>query len=129
LKAVIAYRSIIHIGVCTPVLVGGRFAAPTALLAILVAHGLVSPVLFSLATTVGRAYSRRMLYVCRALPRLNFALLRTIALALVFNAGFPPTLNFITEVLSLFYTFKLRNFFGLVFCGVFVMGGLYGIFI
>jgi len=101
LKSIIAFRRIIHIGVCVPILAFGSLSSYSGLLAILVGHGVASPVLFSVATSLGGTFNTRILFFVKGLPGASFAIIALTAVALSFNAGFPPTLNFMAELLGL----------------------------
>lgn len=101
LKSIIAFRRIIHIGVCLPILAFGSLSSYSALLAMLVGHGLARPVLFSVATSLGGSFNTRILFFVKGLPRASFAIIALTAVSLSFNAGFPPTLNFMAELLGL----------------------------
>jgi len=129
LKSIIAFRRIIHIGVCVPILAFGSLSRLSALLAILVGHGLASPILFSVATSLGSTFNTRILFFVKGLPTIRFAIIALTAVALSFNAGFPPRLNFIAELLGLLRCWGLGSPIVVVFGCVFLVGGLYGIFI
>jgi len=129
LKSIIAFRSIIHIGVCVPILRFGSLSRLSALLAILVGHGLARPILFRVATSLGSSFNTRMLFFVKGLPTIRFAIIALTAVALSFNAGFPPRLNFIAELLGLLRCWGLGTPILLIFGCVFLAGGLYGIFI
>jgi len=84
-----------------PILAFGSLSSYSGLLAILVGHGVASPVLFSVATSLGGTFNTRILFFVKGLPGASFAIIALTAVALSFNAGFPPTLNFMAELLGL----------------------------
>jgi len=101
LKAIIAFRRIIHIGVCLPILAEGSVVSQAGVISIIVGHGIASPVLFRVATRLGGRFNSRMVSYVKIIPSISFAIMSVVVVSLSFNAGFPPTLNFIAEVLGL----------------------------
>jgi len=129
LKAIIAFSSIMHIGVCLPILAQGSVFCQAAVLSILVGHGLASPVLFRVATSLGGMFNTRIISYVKILPLISFSIIGLVAVSLAFNAGFPPTLNFIAETIGMVCCWNLSLVFCVIFSLVFLVGGLYGIYI
>jgi len=98
IKRLIAYSSVVHIGVVRIGLLIGREAGRGAALIIVVAHGVCSPVLFRFAYYLYKYTHSRLLVRCRvgaANPLMSTLFLLTIAV----NMGVPPFLNLWSEVL------------------------------
>lgn len=92
IKSLIAYSSVVHIGVVRVGLLIGREVGRGAALIIVVAHGVRSPVLFRFAYHVYRYSHSRLLTRCRggwASPLRSALFLLMIAV----NIGVPPFLN------------------------------------
>lgn len=98
-KALIAYRSVTHIGLVIMASLGGSVWGYYGALVGIVAHGLVSSFLFVLANLGYRVFSSRRLFLTKGVisfcPLLRFFWF----LALGANMGMPPSLNLVREVM------------------------------
>ena len=113
-KCVVAYSSIIHIGVVCLGVVSGLESGYWAAIAILVSHSLSSPLLFCLANILYLSTSSRCFIL--GLRNSNHGLLLfLLALFLGLNFGLPPSSAFWVEV-------AIFSFLGCTFfCGCFFL--------
>merc|ERR1719348_327787 len=97
LKGLIAYSSVVHIGVVTVGVVRGVEIGYSCALLMVIAHGICSPILFALAYLVYNSSHRRVINNNKgrlATPILAFFLF----LLLAINIGVPPSVNLWSEV-------------------------------
>ena len=96
IKILIAYSSVVHIGVVTIGLVSGREIGYTCGLMIILSHGLSSPLLFAYSYSIYESsHSRMMINNSMGWPTIYFRFLFLIRL----NIGVPPRLGLWAEVL------------------------------
>jgi len=93
LKSLIAYSSVVHIGVVTAGLVMGRELARSGALIIVVGHGLCSPCLFRYAYGLYCNVHRRLIVLGRG-GRAHPLIVSILLLLVAINIGVPPSLNF-----------------------------------
>jgi NADH-ubiquinone oxidoreductase chain 4 len=126
LKKIVAYSSIVHMGLLPFVLFSQVDASITGALLMMLAHGLVSPALFIM---VGQLFDRHhtefMVYlggVASVMPfwRVAFFLL-TLA-----NAGLPLFPDFIAEFLVLGCLFTVHPLHSFLVCAMLVLPSAYG---
>ena len=104
IKYIIAYSSVVHIGVVTVGWVSFTYSSKYALLLMTFGHGLSRPFLFAASYILYKVYHRRSLLFSKGIVFSLFTF--TLFILLTINAGFPPRLNlwaeicFITHVLS-----------------------------
>lgn len=97
LKGLIAYSSVVHIGVITVGVVRGLEVGYRCALLMAVAHGICSPILFALAALIYNSSHSRIINNNKgslATPTLAFFLFLLVAV----NMGVPPTANLWAEV-------------------------------
>ena len=97
MKGLIAYSSVVHIGVVTVGVVRGVEIGYSCALLMVIAHGICSPILFALAYLVYNSSHRRVINNNKgrlATPTLAFFLF----LLLAINIGVPPSVNLWSEV-------------------------------
>ena len=93
MKSLIAYSSVVHMGVVGVGLLVGRELGRATALIIVVGHGVCSPALFRYAYYLYRTTHSRLLY--RSRGSLSVPLGRGVLLLLFYvNIGVPPFLNF-----------------------------------
>jgi len=92
-KSVVAYSSIIHIGVVTLGVLSGSDSGYWVATSIMIAHSLVSPLLFVLANHLYLAFSSRCFILHHCLSGSSFLLFLLISF-LGLNFGLPPFLSF-----------------------------------
>lgn len=97
-KRLIAFSSVVHMGVVTVGVAVGRELGYLCAVLIVVAHGVCSPLLFALAYQLYLASHRRMLTANRGRLSTPLAVLGLFTLLAV-NMGVPPFLNLWREVL------------------------------
>jgi len=100
MKSLVAYSSVVHIGVVTLGAIRGLELGFWVAGGILVGHSLLSPVIFSLAFELYLSRGRRS-FVHGHTSSVSMSLLLAIGLCSGLNFGLPPFLNFWVEV-SLF---------------------------
>lgn len=100
MKSLVAYSSVVHIGVVTLGALSGHEVGFWVACGIVIGHSLLSPLLFVLAFELYRAFGSRN-FVCGHFSPGFSHLLLAIRLCFGLNFGLPPFLNFWVEV-SLF---------------------------
>jgi len=100
MKSLVAYSSVVHIGVVTLGALSGLELGFWVAGGILVGHSLLSPIIFSLAYELYLSSGRRS-FVCGHSSSVSLSLLLAVSLCSGLNFGLPPFLNFWVEV-SLF---------------------------
>merc|ERR1719290_744635 len=92
MKALVAYSSVVHIGVVGTGLYAGSELGRVAALAMVVGHGVCSPIIFSYAYYLYRFSHRRLL--ARSRGGLTSPMMCALFLMLIaVNIGVPPFLN------------------------------------
>jgi len=100
MKSLVAYSSVVHIGVVTLGALSGLEVGFWVACGIVLGHSLLSPLLFVLAFELYQAFGSRN-FVCGHSSSVSSSLLLAISLCFGLNFGLPPFLNFWVEV-SLF---------------------------
>jgi len=100
MKSLVAYSSVVHIGVVTLGALSGLEVGFWVACGIVVGHSLLSPLLFVLAFELYQAFGSRN-FVCGHFCSVSSSLLLATSLCFGINFGLPPFLNFWVEV-SLF---------------------------
>lgn len=89
-KLLIAYSSVVHMGVVILGFISGTELGFTCGLIIVIAHGLSSPFLFAFSYWIyNRTHSRLLLHNRRFRPILVFILMSLVSI----NMGVPPTMR------------------------------------
>nr|YP_009917957.1 NADH dehydrogenase subunit 4 [Pseudoboletia maculata]QLM02005.1 NADH dehydrogenase subunit 4 [Pseudoboletia maculata] len=101
LKALIAYSSVGHMSVVAAAIFSGTNWGLNGALMLMIAHGLVSSALFSLANTVYERSGTRTLAIARGLKMLLPLSTLWWLLMCAANLGLPPSPNLIGEILIL----------------------------
>jgi len=96
MKSIIAYSSVVHIGVVTIGWVSLSYSSKYSLLLIAFGHGLSSPLLFAASYILYKLFHRRRLLFSKGILFSLFSL--TLFILLTINAGFPPRLNLWAEI-------------------------------
>jgi len=122
-KAIVAYSSVIHIAWVIIFLSWGGPLAELGVISLLLGHGIRRPLLFRLVTNPKG--SRSFMY----LDKLPFFGISIFVIALAVSAGLPPSLNFISEVACFFSLGSLSTRITVLFFLVFLLRGLYSLFI
>jgi len=129
LKSLIAYSSVVHIG---PVLLGlirGTWLGLFSSFLMIIAHGICSSGLFYALNLFYERWSRRSVIVMKGglicSPIFSFWWFRLCA----GNIGFPPSLNFVSEVFLCLVLIG-QNFFVMIFLGgVLLLSGVYRVYL
>jgi len=124
-KAVIAFSRIIHMAWVVSLLVWGRNLSEMGLLMLLIGHGIRRPLLFSLVASYSDSGSRSLFYR----SNLTYPLITLFILMLAINCGFPPSLNFLREIICFIVLCQLSSIVCFLFFVVFLLGGFYSLFI
>lgn len=125
IKTLVAYSSVVHIGVVTLGLFTGLEVGYYSALGMIIGHSLISPLMFSVAYILYCSKSSRS-FSEAFISSLNAFILLFLAVITAINSSLPPFLNFFVEV-SLFAAMgsyfscsllilALSAFFSLVFC-------------
>ena len=96
MKSIIAYSSVVHIGVVTIGWLSLSYSRKYSLLFITFGHGLSSPLLFAASYILYKVYHRRRLLFSKGVLFSLFSF--TLFILLTINAGFPPRLNLWAEI-------------------------------
>lgn len=124
LKRIIAYSSIAHMGFVILGTFGGTIIALNGAILLMIAHGLVSGGLFLAVGFLYDRYKSRNLLYYRGLTNVMPLYSIIFFLFALANLGFPPTLNFISELLILAGVIENNLFsallsgFGILFAGI-----------
>ena len=128
IKSLIAYRSVVHIGVVTIGVVRGSEIGYKCALIIVIAHGICSPFLFALAYYFYESRHSRVISCNKgfiSLPSMVFLCFILVAV----NMGVPPSINLWSEVVMFLRLSELmkNSIFFLVW--VAFLGIIYNLFI
>jgi len=124
-KAIIAFSRIIHIAWVVSLLVWGSHLSEAGLLILLVGHGIRRPLLFRLVASYSDSGSRSLFYS----SNLTYPLMTLFIIILAINCGFPPSLNFLSEIICFISLYQLSSIICSTFFVVFLLGGFYSLFI
>ena len=125
IKLLIAYSSVVHIGVVLIGFLGGTELGYTCGLLMVTAHGLTSPFLFSIAYWFyGSSHSRLFVNNTLAWPIISGLLAGLVSL----NINVPPRLRLWSEVLMAMRTFNFINYAALVLLAIFFLGAAYNLY-
>lgn len=109
LKRIVAYSSIAHMNIVILGCFGGNIISLQGAILLMIAHGLVSGGLFlSVGYLYDRYKSRNLLYyrdIKNIMPVFEWIFL----LLIIANLGFPPTLNFISELMIISGFFESKQ--------------------
>ncbi len=97
-KALIAYRSIGHMGLVLAGAISGTEIGVKGALVVVVAHGLSSPAIFRLANIVYETSFSRSVALCKGVISVFPALCLTFFLVCAINMSAPPSINLIGEI-------------------------------
>nr|ALO20727.1 NADH dehydrogenase subunit 4 [Proboscidactyla flavicirrata] len=128
MKTLIAYSSVAHMGLVTLSIFTHSFEGIIASIAIMVAHGLVSPALFiSTSVLYARHHTRAIKYYKGLTVSMPIFACLTLILFLA-NISFPLTFNFIAEFFSVLCAFKYSKLVGLLSCVGMLLGTVYSLY-
>lgn len=129
LKLIIAISSIIHIAFMILIYYTGHSISLWTLLIIIVAHGLISPLIFIF---VGNIYdyisSRRRGIIKGALKRLTYVSIIWFFLT-IFNIAVPLSINFIAEIYFFFNAMAYSYFLSVLGIVLIFINGLFNIYL
>ena len=128
IKRLIAYSSVSHMGLVTLAIFCHSKEGIIASIIMMIAHGLVSSGLFmSSAVLYVRHHSRAIRYFRGVVTMMP--IFSTITLILILaNIGFPLTLNFIAEFLSIVTAFNYSKIAGIITCLGALMSTIYALY-
>lgn len=128
IKRLIAYSSVSHMGLVTLAIFCHSKEGVIASIIMMIAHGLVSSGLFmSSAVLYVRHHSRAIRYFRGVTVTMPMFSLVTLVLILA-NIGFPLTLNFIAEFLSILTAFSYSKIVGIIACIGALMSTVYALY-
>ena len=128
LKRLIAYSSVVHIGVVTIGVVRGMEVGYICAIMIVVAHGVCSPIIFALAYLVYNSSHTRLISRNKgtlATPIISFFLFVILAI----NIGVPPRLNLWREVIMFVSLLGIINYSSFFLLVIAFLGVVYNLFI
>ena len=127
LKRLIAYSSVVHMGVVTVGVVRGFKLGYQCAVIIVIAHGVCSPILFAIAFMVYNSSHTRLISRNKgtlATPVMSFFLF----LLLSINMGVPPSINLWREVLIFVSFMRIMTYSRLFLIIVAFLGVVYNLF-
>merc|ERR1719259_736978 len=127
LKSLIAYSSVVHIGVVTVGVVRGSELGYLCSIIIVVAHGVCSPIMFALAYLVYNSSHTRTISRNKgtlATPIISFFLFLTLAI----NIGVPPSLNLWREVIMFISILSVITYSWAFLLVMAFLGAVYNLF-
>ena len=128
IKRLIAYSSVSHMGLVTLAIFCHSKEGVVASIVMMIAHGLVSSGLFmASAVLYVRHHSRAIRYFKGVVITMPIFSIITLILVLA-NIGFPLTLNFIAEFLSILTAFNYSKVAGLLSCLGALMSTVYALY-
>lgn len=128
IKRLIAYSSVSHMGLVTLAIFCHSKEGIIASIIMMIAHGLVSSGLFmSSAVLYVRHHSRAIRYFRGVVVTMPIFSIITLILILA-NIGFPLTLNFIAEFLSILTAFNYSKISGILACIGALMSTVYALY-
>ena len=128
IKRLIAYSSVSHMGLVTLAIFCHSKEGVIASMIMMIAHGLVSSGLFmSSAVLYVRHHSRAIRYFRGVVVTMPIFSIITLILILA-NIGFPLTLNFIAEFLSILTAFNYSKISGVLSCLGALMSTVYALY-
>lgn len=128
-KSVIAYSSVIHMGLVLILVREGSFRSEMCIKGLLFRHGIVRPILFRIVDCLAVSSGTRSMNYISSLSRWLIPLSVCSFIAFCLNIGLPPSMNFFAEILGAICSFSYRPIFLFVFSIVFVLRGIYNIVI
>jgi len=128
-KAVIAFSSIIHIGIFLILILEGSLNAEISAKCLLFSHGVVSPILFRLVTLISEIAGTRTTIYVSGISSWIIPLAVGLFISLSLNLGLPPSLNFLSELIGASASLGLGFLFVVLFSFLFIVSGLYNIYI
>lgn len=128
IKRLIAYSSVAHMGLVTLSIFVHSIEGLIAAIVMMIAHGLVSSGLFMTSAVLYIRHHSRAIRYYRGLIT-TMPIFSTITLLLILaNIGFPLTLNFIVEMLSILAALKYSYILGLLACIGSLLSTIYALF-
>lgn len=127
LKRLIAYSSVVHIGVVTIGIVRGLKVGYQCAVMMVIAHGVCSPIIFALAYLVYNSSHTRLISSNKGslrTPALSFFLF----LLLAINIGVPPSLNLWREVFMFIAFLRVITYSTLFLIIIAFLGVVYNLF-
>jgi len=128
-KSVIAYSSVIHIGLVLILVREGSYRSELCIKGLLFRHGIVRPILFRIVDCLAVSSGTRSINYISRLSRWLMPLSVCSFIAFCLNIGLPPSINFFAEILGAICSFSYAPIFLIVFSMVFVLRGIYNIVI
>nr|QLY89534.1 NADH dehydrogenase subunit 4 [Dreissena polymorpha] len=128
-KALIAYSSIGHMGVCLAGVMSSSNVGWAGAVCLLFAHGLCSPMLFSMAGSMYQWSHSQSISLNKGLLLVfpSFALCWMVGCSL--NMGFPPSLNFVGEVLLVCSSLHIFSWFSVLLGSMCFLAGVYCLYL
>lgn len=127
LKSLIAYSSIGHIAISLGGILRFYFIGKKAAICLLFAHGLVSPIMFSMAARVYEVVGTRSVILSKGILRLFPVFSVFWFLSCVVNMAFPPSLNFFGEIYCASSMLWLNSVFSLPLAFMVFLAGCYSL--
>ena len=125
-KLLIAYSSVVHMGVVILGFISGTELGFTCGLIIVIAHGLSSPFLFAFSYWIyNRTHSRLLLHNRRFRPILVFILMSLVSI----NMGVPPTMRVWSELFMIMCTLFLFSESLIILIIILFMGIVYNLYL
>lgn len=115
-KNLVASSSVVHIALLFPFCLFNRSFMNFSSLWMMLSHGVISYALFFLVTLIYEVTQNRSFDLIKSLERVNKNIIMFVFIFFLLNLGFPPFINFLTE-LYFCASLLLNNYFlTLIFC-------------
>lgn len=122
-KSIIAYSSVVHIGLISFSLLFGNALAALASLIIIIAHGVCSSGLFCLITLAYERFTTRRVVIAQGLLSVTPVLCLFFALLLLINLRAPPSLSLLSET-NIIYSALSWNFLTIMWISLLILFSL-----
>ena len=109
-KRLVAYSSVVHMRILVVSIISGVRISYTAVLIIMVLHGLVSPFMFMIVGFIYKIFSSRLLSLLQGALMLSYIAVFILVMIFVINVPTPPFSSFISEVLVFLGLVNYRGF-------------------
>nr|YP_007183165.1 NADH dehydrogenase subunit 4 [Macracanthorhynchus hirudinaceus]CCA94497.2 NADH Dehydrogenase subunit 4 [Macracanthorhynchus hirudinaceus] len=129
LKEIVAYSSVVHMGLMVSVLVMMKMAAFIGVVSMLLFHGFTSMMLFHLVGYVYMVVESRSLMVVKSLVKMGSLLSMVFFVSLIMNMGFPLTGNFLAEIYLVPILVTVGGLVGVVLVLYLFIGCVYNILV
>nr|YP_010556303.1 NADH dehydrogenase subunit 4 [Hygrobates turcicus]UYS90929.1 NADH dehydrogenase subunit 4 [Hygrobates turcicus] len=109
LKKMIAYMSIMHMGMCSSGLLSFCQFSESGVFYMMISHGLTSSILFFSLNSIYERHHTRSAFLIKGSSILIPSLFLWMSMTIVGNIGVPPTLSFFSELILIFAVLEFSH--------------------